>query len=207
MSDPVEFERIERPFSAAEVEQIFGVPEQTQRDWRRRKVAPEFFRPSRKGQKFYFTLDEACTLALAKVQADAGKSVADALWVARMLTGAAILNIELTQAAVRFEGLSLEPGEKRQLIFSLNDLEPDGDYTRFLFFPTKDTLYKPFLPELNSEPGPTAYSFASLSEMEAKVTPDWVHGQIFSLTQFAFSIASKLRGEAVVTYRLIEAGE
>lgn len=199
----MEFERTEREFSAAEVAKYFGVPESTQRDWRRRQLGDGFFRPAEKGKKFYFTLSEACALSLAKIQVDAGKTIADALWVSSMCCGAAILNIELAQMSVGVDGVEFDLQERRNFILGVNDLEPDEPHSRYLFFPTKSDLHAQLFPELEVEKGPTAYHFHSLADMQEKVVNDWVHGQIFDLSAFAFSLVAKMSGKKIVNYKLI----
>jgi len=217
----LEFERTERKFSAAEVADFFGVPEVTQRDWRRRETNGDWetsgkpvFRPAHRGKKFQFTLNEACALAIAKIMIDNGKPVGAALWVARMYAPLAVLQIELCQVGVHFEGIDPNPTDTRSLIYQLNGV-PDTEViserspTRFLFFPAPKVSKDADLLAhgiSNPEKQATAQCFASLSEMESNVTGGWAYGSIMDLVGFAMGLSIGLQ-KPIITYRLVEDGE
>ncbi len=202
------FDRVERTFSAAEVAEFFGVPEVTQRDWRRRErkgeLTTEFFRSSEKGKKFQFTLAEACALAMAKVQTDSGKAISGALVTAKLSAEVAIRQIELCQVGVAFEGIDLDAAQRREIIRDLNEFDEDEGATRYVFFPAKSEIFATL--DGSVAEGPTCYHFGSLAEMEEQVVNNWVYGSIFDLGQFALSLAFKFK-EPLVTYRLTEVDE
>lgn len=197
----MKFQRFARQFSAAEVQNYFGVPEITQRDWRRK--FPSQFRPAQKGKRFMFDLSEACALAIAKVQADAGKGVEGALTLGKLGAIPAIIQIELQQDGVFIDGIDMSAEEKREFILRVTDTEPPEDGTRYLFMPSKALMPSDAAPA--GECFADLYMLASLTELEDK-GQGWSYASIFDLQAFARRIVENVPGP-IVTYRRVEVDE
>lgn len=196
------YERTTRGFTALEVETHCRVPQATQRDWRRRG----FLGSAEQGKRYTFSLTEVCILAMVKALTDAGFPAGRAFNLAKFMALGAIDWIEICQIGVSIEGLELDPDEKRTRILNLKDLDENGFYegggvpSSIVFFPTSHEFENPV--STSSETRASAYSFASLSDLEMNGPKNWFAGIIFDLRGFALGLSLQV-GEPLITYRYL----
>lgn len=203
----MELERTDRVFSPAEVEQIFGVPETTQRDWRRHGHLDEAgglhtFPAARRGVRTVFSLTDAGILGMAfAMSINSRVPVERALRIAAIAWPHLEMQLELHPLATRYVGWS-PTREERIAILRPEDSSADCDFARYVLVPHK--VPKP-VALMEGEPGADVYIAPSLADFADMAVPDFFSSWLLDLGVFASSVAIAAKGP-VITWTVVEGG-
>lgn len=196
------YSRTERTFSAAEVEEAFGLAETKQRDWRRRG----FLGAGERGKRYEFSLTEVCILGMVNTLTASGITAGRAFNLAKFTAPFAAMQVEICQIGVDFPDETLSPEQKRATIFGLNDLDPDGRFdgvepATIVYFPTSPTFKNPL--RVGEEKPAAASLWRSLRDLEENGPSGTFSGIIFDLRAFAIGLSLHV-AEPLVSYHLDE---
>lgn len=183
----MKFKRTERDFSASEVEEVAGISQATQRDWRRRG----FIGGRQPGKRAKYSLAQVCRFLVVSTLTKGGLPVSRAFDIAKIADPELAFNLWHNPLAVRVQGVELSNEDKIELAYAHLPEAETAPPPRYLFVPYESPLQNPMA--VTDEDAATVYFFRDLEDMEGRVVRNWLAGQLIDLSSLAMRLALHVR--------------